>query len=142
MAVAVRPSNEVITGKQQLERQRRVVVTGMGVVTPIGDNPDVFYDNLLEGVSGISEIQSFDCSPFQTVHIFFTNFQTRNGLPVGVDSSNLPNRKLQVKSSISRQMDGSHQKFQRGQTNSLFTLSLLGRKHWQMLGLPRKFLES
>ncbi|KAF5466334.1 hypothetical protein F2P56_016270 [Juglans regia] len=66
LAVAVRPANGVITEKKQLVKQRRVVVTGMGVVTPIGDNPDVFYDNLLEGVSGISEIQSFDCSPFPT----------------------------------------------------------------------------
>lgn len=71
LAVAVRPANAVITEKKQLVKQRRVVVTGMGVVTPIGDNPDVFYDNLLEGVSGISEIQSFDCSSFPTVHISF-----------------------------------------------------------------------
>ncbi|TYH05914.1 hypothetical protein ES288_A08G117000v1 [Gossypium darwinii] len=44
--------------------QRRVVVTGMGVVTPLGHEPDVFYNNLLEGVSGISEIETFDCAQF------------------------------------------------------------------------------
>ncbi|KAG4168689.1 hypothetical protein ERO13_A12G040400v2 [Gossypium hirsutum] len=44
--------------------QRRVVVTGMGVVTPLGHEPDVFYNNLLEGVSGISEIETFDYAQF------------------------------------------------------------------------------
>lgn len=71
LAVALSPANGVITEEKQLVKQRRVVVTRMGVVTPIGDNPDVFYDNILEGVSGISEIQSFDCSPFPTVHVSF-----------------------------------------------------------------------
>ncbi|PPE00667.1 hypothetical protein GOBAR_DD02304 [Gossypium barbadense] len=36
----------------------------MGVVTPLGHEPDVFYNNLLEGVSGISEIETFDCAQF------------------------------------------------------------------------------
>uniref|UniRef100_A0A0E0QB90 3-oxoacyl-[acyl-carrier-protein] synthase n=1 Tax=Oryza rufipogon TaxID=4529 RepID=A0A0E0QB90_ORYRU len=47
-------------------KQRRVVITGMGVVTPLGHDPDVFYNNLLDGVSGISEIERFDCSTFPT----------------------------------------------------------------------------
>jgi len=38
----------------------------MGVVTPLGHDPDVFYNNLLEGVSGISEIEAFDCAQFPT----------------------------------------------------------------------------
>ncbi|XP_044497161.1 3-oxoacyl-[acyl-carrier-protein] synthase II, chloroplastic-like isoform X2 [Mangifera indica] len=46
--------------------QRKVTVTGMGVVTPVGHDPDVFYSNLLEGVSGISEIEGFECSKFPT----------------------------------------------------------------------------
>ena len=32
---------------------RRVVVTGFGLVSPIGNNPEVFFNNLLNGVSGI-----------------------------------------------------------------------------------------
>ncbi|CAN4094558.1 unnamed protein product [Withania somnifera] len=48
--------------KKPPTKERRVVVTGMGVVTPNGHDPDVFYENLLQGVSGISEIESFDCS--------------------------------------------------------------------------------
>lgn len=66
MAVAVEPSMEVTTNKKPVTKQRRVVVTGMGVVTPLGHDPDVFYNNLLEGVSGISEIETFDCASFPT----------------------------------------------------------------------------
>uniref|UniRef100_A0A9R1UVX5 beta-ketoacyl-[acyl-carrier-protein] synthase I n=1 Tax=Lactuca sativa TaxID=4236 RepID=A0A9R1UVX5_LACSA len=49
--------------------RRRVVVTGMGVETPIGQNPDEFYNNLLEGVSGITEIEAFDCSNYPTFEL-------------------------------------------------------------------------
>ncbi|XP_050261209.1 uncharacterized protein LOC126706004 isoform X2 [Quercus robur] len=64
MAVAVQPSKEVATKKKPVTKQRRVVVTGMGVVTPLGHDPDVFYNNLLECVSGVSEIEAFDCAQF------------------------------------------------------------------------------
>lgn len=57
--------------KKHPMKQRRVVVTGLGVVTPLGHDPDVLYNNLLEGVSGISEIERFDCSEFPTVHSLF-----------------------------------------------------------------------
>lgn len=50
-------------------KQRKVVVTGLGVVSPIGHDPDIFYNNLLGGVSGISHIEAFDCSKFPTVHV-------------------------------------------------------------------------
>lgn len=67
MAVAVQPSIDMETKKKvPPTKQRRVVVTGMGVETPIGHDPDTFYNNLLEGVSGISEIEAFDCSLFPT----------------------------------------------------------------------------
>ncbi|KAJ0076267.1 hypothetical protein Patl1_33762 [Pistacia atlantica] len=62
IAVSLQPEEELKTEKQQ----RKVAVTGMGVVTPLGHHPDVFYSNLLEGVSGISEIEGFDCSKFPT----------------------------------------------------------------------------
>ncbi|KAI8017804.1 hypothetical protein LOK49_LG04G00054 [Camellia lanceoleosa] len=66
MAVAVRPAKEVTARKKPPTKQRRVVVTGMGVETPVGHDPDVFYHNLLEGVSGISEIEAFDCAQYPT----------------------------------------------------------------------------
>ncbi|RRT43833.1 hypothetical protein B296_00015408, partial [Ensete ventricosum] len=66
MAVALEPTKELTEKKKRHIKKRRVVVTGMGVVTPLGHDPDVFYNNLLEGVSGISEIETFDCSSFPT----------------------------------------------------------------------------
>jgi 3-oxoacyl-[acyl-carrier-protein] synthase II len=45
---------------------RRVVVTGMGVVSPLGTELDVFWKNLLEGNCGIDRIASFDPSMFDT----------------------------------------------------------------------------
>ena len=43
---------------------RRVVITGMGVVTPIGKDLDTFWRNLRDGVSGIGRIQAFDTSAY------------------------------------------------------------------------------
>ncbi|KAL9242170.1 hypothetical protein vseg_016196 [Gypsophila vaccaria] len=66
MAVAVEPSTEVTEQNKPVTKPRRVVVTGMGVVSPLGHEIDEFYNNLLEGVSGISEIENFDCAAFPT----------------------------------------------------------------------------
>ena len=46
--------------------RRRVVVTGMGMVTPLGNNVKDTWDNVLEGKSGVSDITSFDASQFST----------------------------------------------------------------------------
>ncbi len=46
--------------------RRRVVVTGMGVVTPVGIGVAEFWKSLLEGQSGVDEIKSFDASAFPT----------------------------------------------------------------------------
>ncbi|XP_021823546.1 3-oxoacyl-[acyl-carrier-protein] synthase II, chloroplastic-like [Prunus avium] len=66
MAVPVQRAEQGTTKKKPLTKQRRVVVTGLGVVTPLGHDPDVFYNSLLEGVSGISEIGAFDSTQFPT----------------------------------------------------------------------------
>lgn len=42
-----------------------IVVTGLGVISSIGVKQDVFFDNLVKGVSGISKIDRFDASPFK-----------------------------------------------------------------------------
>ncbi len=47
-------------------QDRRVVITGLGVVTPLGHQPDVFWKNLIAGQCGVDRIQSFDPSPFDT----------------------------------------------------------------------------
>ena len=43
---------------------RRVVITGLGVVTPIGNDLDTFWDNLKNGVSGITPIDAFDTTGY------------------------------------------------------------------------------
>src|SRR5437660_7082704 len=43
---------------------RRVVVTGMGFVTPIGNDVETVWSNLVEGVSGIGQITHFDTAIF------------------------------------------------------------------------------
>lgn len=45
---------------------RRVVVTGLGAITPIGNNVSEYWDNLLKGVSGAGLITLFDASKFKT----------------------------------------------------------------------------
>ncbi|AEE96248.1 beta-ketoacyl-ACP synthase II [Mahella australiensis] len=44
----------------------RVVITGMGAVTPLGIGKDIFWNNIKNGVSGIDKIQRFDASAFTT----------------------------------------------------------------------------
>ncbi|KAL8099675.1 hypothetical protein AgCh_032078 [Apium graveolens] len=66
MAVAVQPLMVDVIKKKPPTNHRRVVVTGMGVETSMGHDPDVFYNNLLEGVRGISEIEGFDCFNYPT----------------------------------------------------------------------------
>jgi len=46
--------------------KRRVVVTGIGVVSSIGIGRDTFWKNLIAGKSGISTVESFDTSEYKT----------------------------------------------------------------------------
>ncbi|MBA3741292.1 MAG: beta-ketoacyl-[acyl-carrier-protein] synthase II, partial [Chloroflexi bacterium] len=41
---------------------RRTVVTGLGAVTPIGNDVPTFWANLVAGVSGVGPITQFDAS--------------------------------------------------------------------------------
>lgn len=45
---------------------KRVVVTGIGALTPIGNNLEEYWTNLLNGVSGADAITLFDASKFKT----------------------------------------------------------------------------
>ena len=45
---------------------RRVVVTGLGALTPVGNNISDFWRNLLDGVSGAGPITRFDSTQFKT----------------------------------------------------------------------------
>ena len=44
---------------------RRVVVTGLGAITPIGNDANAFWQRLLEGASGCAPITAFDASRFK-----------------------------------------------------------------------------
>lgn len=44
--------------------ERRVVVTGMGAITPFGISVDVLWDSLIQGRSGISPVSIFDTTGF------------------------------------------------------------------------------
>ena len=46
--------------------KRRVVVTGLGMVTPVGNNVEDTWKNILAGKSGIAPIEHFDTSEFST----------------------------------------------------------------------------
>jgi 3-oxoacyl-[acyl-carrier-protein] synthase II len=45
---------------------RRVVITGLGAITPIGNNVEEYWKNLMNGVSGANLITHFDASKFKT----------------------------------------------------------------------------
>ena len=40
--------------------ERRVVITGMGVLSPVGNDMDTFWTSLVEGKSGIGKVESLD----------------------------------------------------------------------------------
>lgn len=52
--------------KRETDPKKRVVITGMGLVSVFGNDVNTFYDKLLEGTSGISLIDRFDVSKFPT----------------------------------------------------------------------------
>ncbi|HRJ36968.1 MAG TPA: beta-ketoacyl synthase N-terminal-like domain-containing protein, partial [Flavobacteriales bacterium] len=45
---------------------KRVVVTGIGALTPIGSTAPEYFDGLVKGVSGAALITRFDASKFKT----------------------------------------------------------------------------
>lgn len=47
-----------------MQNSRRVVITGLGVVSPIGIGKDAFWQNLIAGKSGVGYITAFDPSPY------------------------------------------------------------------------------
>ena len=47
-------------------KNRRVVVTGIGAITPIGNNLNEFWSSLTEGKSGAAPITLFDATNFKT----------------------------------------------------------------------------
>ncbi|MFC1504546.1 beta-ketoacyl-ACP synthase II [Spirochaetota bacterium] len=44
--------------------EKRIVITGMGTLNPLGDNVKTYWDNLIDGVSGVRRVAYFDPSTF------------------------------------------------------------------------------
>ncbi len=53
-------------GKNHQNGHKRVVVTGLGVVSAVGQNIPTFWDSLVQGKSGVDYISSFDTKGFST----------------------------------------------------------------------------
>ena len=45
---------------------KRVVVTGVGAVTPIGNDANTFWNNIKAGVNGVDYVTAFDTTEFKT----------------------------------------------------------------------------
>jgi 3-oxoacyl-[acyl-carrier-protein] synthase II len=45
---------------------KRIVITGMGVVSPVGNELNTFWNSLVNGVSGIERVEAFDTTDFPT----------------------------------------------------------------------------
>lgn len=63
-AASGRPT--VSAPKREKDPKKRVVITGMGLVSVFGNDVDTYYDKLLAGESGIVPIHRFDASKFPT----------------------------------------------------------------------------
>ena len=46
--------------------KKRVVITGFGTVNPIGNTVEEYWDGLVNGRSGIGQIEAFDTTGFST----------------------------------------------------------------------------
>lgn len=46
--------------------RKRVVVTGLGVISPVGNDVQSFWSSLLQGISGVDYIKSFDASTYSS----------------------------------------------------------------------------
>lgn len=47
-------------------KKKRIVITGMGIVSCFGNDVDIFYDNLLAGKSGVGPLTRFPCDDYPT----------------------------------------------------------------------------
>ncbi|KAH6763375.1 3-ketoacyl-acyl carrier protein synthase I [Perilla frutescens var. hirtella] len=54
----------VASPKRETDAKKRIVITGMGLVSVFGSDVDAYYNKLLDGVSGITTIDRFDASEY------------------------------------------------------------------------------
>jgi 3-oxoacyl-[acyl-carrier-protein] synthase II len=58
--------NKTFENAPNLREDHRVVITGLGIVSSIGVGKEVFWENCLQGVSGIKPVQRFDVSSYRS----------------------------------------------------------------------------
>ena len=46
--------------------KRRVVITSIGIISPLGNSVDIFWENISNGISGIDYVTHFDTTDFPT----------------------------------------------------------------------------
>lgn len=62
--------------------KRRVVVTGMGMLTPVGLSVEASWQNILAGVSGVARIEDFDTEDYSTkIWAKVKNFNVEDHIP-------------------------------------------------------------
>jgi 3-oxoacyl-[acyl-carrier-protein] synthase II len=64
----LRNKNSIRNPKSEIRNQEdhRVVITGLGIISSIGVGMEAFWENCLQGVSGIKPIKGFDVSPYRS----------------------------------------------------------------------------
>jgi len=87
-----------------MNNDRRVVITGLGSVTPLGNDVETFWSNLKNGVSGIRAIDAFDTSAYDCriggqVHNFDPKpfFKKTSAAPIDLPSFQWRRQKWQSK---------------------------------------------
>ncbi len=60
------PETLAMLQMQARPKRTRVVITGMGAITPLGDSPEELWRNLLAAKSGIAKVTLFDSSNYKT----------------------------------------------------------------------------
>ncbi|CAN6178941.1 unnamed protein product [Urochloa humidicola] len=66
VSVRASASTTAAAPRRETDPKKRVVITGMGLVSVFGNDVDAYYDRLLAGESGIGPIDRFDASKFPT----------------------------------------------------------------------------
>ena len=79
--------------------ERRVVVTGIGTINPLGNNIAEFFSNLEKGVSGAAPITHFDAEKFKTK---FACEVKNYDWTQHFDRKEVPRRLSRIRDSISR----------------------------------------
>ena len=62
---ALTGATQLSHGHRRPDFSRRVAVTGLGIISPIGQDIDTVWDNLVKGRSGLKTITRWDPSPYE-----------------------------------------------------------------------------